>query len=43
MGGGVIGPRDNDFPGPAVALDGPGYGAIGLHVKGEINVNLSRL
>jgi len=21
--GGVIGPRDNDFPGPAVALDGP--------------------
>jgi len=25
MGGGVIGPRDNAFPGPAVALDGPGY------------------
>ena len=23
-GGGVIGPRDNVFPGPAVALDGPG-------------------
>ena len=23
MGGGVIGPRDNVFPGPAVALDGP--------------------
>jgi len=24
MGGGVIGPRNNVFPGPAVALDGPG-------------------
>ena len=23
MGGGVIGPRDNVFPGPVVALDGP--------------------
>jgi len=23
MGGGVIGPRDNVFSGPAVALDGP--------------------
>ena len=23
MGVGVIGPRDNVFPGPAVALDGP--------------------
>ena len=21
----MIGPRDNAFPGPAVALDGPGY------------------
>ena len=24
-GGGVIGPRDNVFPGPTVALDGPAF------------------
>ena len=27
-GGGVIGPRDNVFPGPAVALDGPGVSGL---------------
>jgi len=26
LAGEVIGPRDNVFPGPAVALDGPGLG-----------------
>ena len=26
--GEVIGPRDNVFPGPAVALDGPGFDAF---------------
>ena len=27
-GVGVIGPRDNVFPGPAVALDGPEYSML---------------
>jgi len=29
--GGVIEPRDNVFPGPAVALDGPAFNENPLH------------